>query len=575
MPSVEIEAELKRRSALDDLVNWLLVNDPANADTGLSDPVIDHGARALLLDVLTALQGTLQVAGDFEVNTDNINVDVDKVRLRDADDETLMAAVNAAGQLLVDAGYPAPFGVISDENSTDTPLGSGATYTGTGIEVLDFVSCEVTVFANVASADQGLRLETSPDGTNWSHYHTYTVPANANRCYQFTLSARYFRVVYVNGGTAQTTFRLQTRLSRAAAAPHYHELDHPVDGTHPAQIVRAVLTGEQTGGPGSGDYINVRVNPQGRLAAEVQAQTLGDPIGPTAFTSGLEDPDGDLAVPLLDAARRQLVTDQHAQALTDAQLRDSPVPVNTGLAQPLEEGGTVAVSNQPADPATDTTLTEVRNRLAPTLPADAGSGLPERLHVQQIAPLPTGPHAIGFTTDSGVLEGALGTGFAAGGPPQSTTNVVRALLVNPAASGKVLIVAGFVVGHDEGNNLIPVQVIRNPTTNLPSTSHDEMNLSMGAPHGPFSSVASFFQDTGSAMGGAGDSMWVPSTGAAPNSYELRIPAFIWPDNSIGVNFDIGALLSSGTGQVAVVWSERDEADILTLLAANGVDLGGP
>jgi hypothetical protein len=65
----------------------------------------------------------------------------------------------------------------------------------------------------------------------------------------------------------------------------------------------------------------------------------------------------------------------------------------------------------------------------------------------------------------------------------------------------VLIVAGFVVGHDEGNNLIPVQVIRNPTTNLPSTSHDEMNLSMGAPHGPFSSVASFFQDTGSAMGG--------------------------------------------------------------------------
>jgi hypothetical protein len=328
-----IKAELQRKDALNNLVAWMLVNDAANSSTGRSDPVIDFGARQTLASILAELQDTLTVDGTVDIDAGTVallrdvqaavtgEVALDAATI--ADLKTIVATVSGT----VDVGNFPVLGVISDGNSTDTPLGSGASFVGTGIEVLDFVSCEVTVFANVASANQGLRLETSPDGTNWSHYHTYTVPANANRCYQFTLSARYFRVVYVNGGTAQTTFRLQTRLSRAAAAPHYHELDHPVDGTHPAQMVRAVLTGQQTGGAGSGDYINVRVNPQGRLAAEVQAQTLGDPVGPTAFTQGLEDPDGDLAVPLLDAARRQLVTDQHDQALTDAQLRATSVPV--------------------------------------------------------------------------------------------------------------------------------------------------------------------------------------------------------------------------------------------------------
>jgi hypothetical protein len=249
-----IKAELQRKDALNNLVAWMLVNDAANSSTGRSDPVIDFGARQTLASILAELQDTLTVDGTVDIDAGTVallrdvqaavtgEVALDAATI--ADLKTIVATVSGT----VDVGNFPVLGVISDGNSTDTPLGSGASFVGTGIEVLDFVSCEVTVFANVASANQGLRLETSPDGTNWSHYHTYTVPANANRCYQFTLSARYFRVVYVNGGTAQTTFRLQTRLSRAAAAPHYHELDHPVDGTHPAQIVRAVLTGQQTGG---------------------------------------------------------------------------------------------------------------------------------------------------------------------------------------------------------------------------------------------------------------------------------------------------------------------------------------
>lgn len=45
---VAVEAELQRRNAALALVNWLLVADTKNTVTGLSDPVIDYGARAEL-----------------------------------------------------------------------------------------------------------------------------------------------------------------------------------------------------------------------------------------------------------------------------------------------------------------------------------------------------------------------------------------------------------------------------------------------------------------------------------------------------------------------------------------------
>lgn len=40
-----IDAELKRRDEDDALVSWKLVDDPDNAATEKSDPVIDHGVR--------------------------------------------------------------------------------------------------------------------------------------------------------------------------------------------------------------------------------------------------------------------------------------------------------------------------------------------------------------------------------------------------------------------------------------------------------------------------------------------------------------------------------------------------
>lgn len=45
---MSIEAELKRRDEDENLVAWKLVDDPSNATTGRSDPVVDAGVRSRL-----------------------------------------------------------------------------------------------------------------------------------------------------------------------------------------------------------------------------------------------------------------------------------------------------------------------------------------------------------------------------------------------------------------------------------------------------------------------------------------------------------------------------------------------
>lgn len=111
-------------------------------------------------------------------------------------------------------------GVISPGNSTDTPLGIGADFTGTWDNVLDYAS--VVVFA---TADQrtrvadGCHLQFSTDGV--TVMDEFVVPY---RGVQIVLPlelqtmraslprlAAFFRVVYRNSETtAQTVFHLQT-----------------------------------------------------------------------------------------------------------------------------------------------------------------------------------------------------------------------------------------------------------------------------------------------------------------------------------------------------------------------------
>lgn len=119
-------------------------------------------------------------------------------------------------------------------NTTITPLGSGATFTGTATDLIANGNPHVVVavIADQDSAAGGLVMQFSQDGTNWptgSYKHSFELDANVARAFQFGPEAQFFRVVLTNGGVAQGTLRIQTILKRNIGYTTMHRVDDTID----------------------------------------------------------------------------------------------------------------------------------------------------------------------------------------------------------------------------------------------------------------------------------------------------------------------------------------------------------
>ena len=165
-------------------------------------------------------------------------------------------------------------GTVDAGNSSTAVLTGGATFTGTGADVLDIAAIGIQVFASHASATDGLSLQWSQDNTNWDETLVFTISAALAQSYMVGPRARYFRVVYTNGATLQTSFRLQTILHPTVARHGQIRLASEPDGQQDATLVKAVISGKTTAGGGA--YVDVKVNPSGTLeVAGVVAQGVG------------------------------------------------------------------------------------------------------------------------------------------------------------------------------------------------------------------------------------------------------------------------------------------------------------
>jgi len=148
-------------------------------------------------------------------------------------------------------------GVVSSLNESSTPLGAGASYTGTAEEVTEFASVTLNVFSDVSSAVDGLKIQFSSDGTNWDIEDTFSIVASSGKVFTFGPAARYFRAVYVNGSTPQTAFRLQVLLHRVRVKPSTHPVAESIDDATDAEMVKAIATGKTF----AGTYANIAVTP--------------------------------------------------------------------------------------------------------------------------------------------------------------------------------------------------------------------------------------------------------------------------------------------------------------------------
>ena len=163
--------------------------------------------------------------------------------------------------------------VVSAANSTTTPLLGTASapadvFTGTAIDMTPYVSGIVSIFADQDSATGGLAIQYSSDGTNWDHAdgHVYTITANVGRGIEFGIEAKYVRIVYTNGASAQGTFRMQTLLSKGGVNLHIHAIEYVIDGSHPAPIGRSVIVAKNP----SGAYGNINRTAGGNLKISLE-----------------------------------------------------------------------------------------------------------------------------------------------------------------------------------------------------------------------------------------------------------------------------------------------------------------
>lgn len=170
-------------------------------------------------------------------------------------------------------------GVVSTANSSTTPLGISASFTGTSANITNYSSINILVATDRSGT---LSMQFSSDGTNWDHDDTYACTVTTGGVtqsfyFQGATVAKYFRIKYDNGATAQGVFRLQTVFKVNVGVGDIQDLTTaPVDASN-GMITKSVIYGLTTGG--GGGYVAVKVNPSGALTTNVSGTVAATQSG--------------------------------------------------------------------------------------------------------------------------------------------------------------------------------------------------------------------------------------------------------------------------------------------------------
>jgi hypothetical protein len=168
---------------------------------------------------------------------------------------------------------------ISIGNSSSIPLAANSIFTGSWEDVSDYSSIVCTIYSNVGSATNGKSLQFSSDGINIDNTTTYTTPILGDT-HVIPVIARYFRIVYTNGSTLQTNFRLQSiyhyyksATSTNSTTNSLTTLNSTITDSNTATLSRTVLVGKQSS---NGTYNNLTLNNLNELAIDVPRTAFGE-----------------------------------------------------------------------------------------------------------------------------------------------------------------------------------------------------------------------------------------------------------------------------------------------------------
>jgi hypothetical protein len=218
--------------------------------------------------------------------------------------------------------------VVIASNSTTSPLGSGAVFTGAPFEILKYSVVNVGLISNVASATNGVKLEVSPDGINWDHSHSTTYSGGSGTGYIFNCEFKYARVVYTNGASAQSFFRLQTIVKKNFTKQSLYTIDQVVNGNMFVELGKNVIIGKSTAGGGS--FVDVKVNPSGALAVEASLAAGTNNIGDVDVLTLPSIPAGNNNIGDVDIASMPSIPAGNNN-IGDVDIASMPVSFNSGI----------------------------------------------------------------------------------------------------------------------------------------------------------------------------------------------------------------------------------------------------
>jgi hypothetical protein len=244
-----------------------------NNAAGVSAVNIQDGGNSLTVD------GSVTANAGTNLNTSALNLETTQAAMS-AKLPTSLGAKTIANSLAVniasDQTVPVSEinGVISTANSSTTPLGIAGTFTGTSEETTQYLGIAVAVGTD---RNGTLNIDYSTDNSNWDQTQTYTItvasPGSVSGFFfQFMSEAKYYRLRYVNGGTAQGVFRLQSILKTNAGTGEVQYIQQPIIASTDALVTKGVIYGVTTGG--GGGYVAVKVTPSGAIT-----NALGDISG--------------------------------------------------------------------------------------------------------------------------------------------------------------------------------------------------------------------------------------------------------------------------------------------------------
>lgn len=283
-------------------------------------------------------------------------------------------------------------GLQSGGNTTTVPLGAGATFTGSSIDIKDYAAINVAAYSDVDSAVNGLKMQFSPDGTNWDHEHTFSVTGNVGVSYAQAVELRYFRVVYVNGASAQTFFRLTTVLKTTTVTPSRYTVGQAVQSGMMADLSKSVIWGLSSSGGAT--YHTVKVTPSGSLTTDTTLSDITAVVGQELMAASLP-------VAIASDQSSIPVTDNGGSLTVDGTV----AATQSGTWNINNISGTISL---PTGAATETTLSALNTKVPSQGQAAMAGSLPVVLPTDQSA-IPVTDNGSSLTVDGTVAATQSGT----------------------------------------------------------------------------------------------------------------------------------------------------------------------